>query len=169
MGCMTKDNRIIDILIGLRNTISNFDTKATSLLTAVGIIFGLSTFSTIFINSNSEIINIMFLIFGLMYLALFLVIICLLVFIIFPRRKTAKEIKGNIIFNGYHNDIVSYMDSDLFDSFVKTYDEKAVIDQIKICARIARRKESLLRTATLLIPFFAANLLVLIVLSFINV
>lgn len=150
------------------STISNCDNKANALLTAVGIVFGFSMFSIQELSGKNGPIKVLVITFGILYLLSFLTTIVLLVLIVFPRRKTKKEINRQLDYQCYTEDLFIHLKEGDLDSFVaKNVNAESVIDQIKNCTRIAHTKENLLRIATISLIVFAIFLVCLVVCIFI--
>ena len=157
-----------ECLESIRSTISNCDNKANAFLTVVGIIFGFSMFSIQELSEKSEPTIILVMIFGILYLLTFLTSIVLLIMIVFPRRKNRVEKIRAIDYSHYTEDLNKHSKNDDLESFaVEDIKVEAVVDQVKICTRIAHTKENLLRASTILLIAFAAFLICLIVCIFI--
>ena len=165
---MKKDDYLKSLTASL-STISNCDNKATSLLTAVGIVFGFSMFSTQELLNKCGIIKLLIIIFGIGYLSVFIATIVLLVLIIFPRRRTMKQRKNAIDYACYPEDLYKHYKANDLEAFLDSNsdNEKAILDQIRNCSRIAHIKETLLRIVAFLIIAFACLLVSLIVCLFI--
>lgn len=158
----------LESLNAVQTTIQNCDNKANSMLSAVGIIFGLSLFSVSEIIAKSCPIKLFILILGGIYLSVFIIIISLLVLIVFPRRRNKIETTRCIEYSRYSEDLYKHIDDKKLNEFVeKDINLEAVIDQIKNCARIAHLKENLLRIVTCFIIVFAILLVSILVLLFI--
>lgn len=156
-----------EILESNFKTISNCDSKAASLLTAVGIIFSFSMFSISDLsNTNGWVLKLIH-IFGIAYIVVFIAIISILVSIIFPRRRNKKEKKVKVEYQLYSEDLFNHIKKNDFENFVDVKNnDKGLLDQIKVCTRIAHTKENLLMVSSLLTIVFAIILTALIVLLF---
>ena len=165
---MKETNDISKPLLSTTNTIVNYDNKANSLLTAVGIVFGFSIFSISELTNKCGTLRILVIIFGLLYLICFVATIVLLVLIIFPRRRNKTESKNQIDFQCYHEDLYEHLKSkDIEEFLLQPISEESIVDQIKNCSRIAHIKENLLRAATILIMLFSFFLACLVIIAFI--
>ncbi len=159
------ENRYKDSLDAVNNTISSYDNKASVLLTAVGVVFGFSMFSTQELASKSGAVKTLVIIVGSLYLLSFLATIVLLVMIVFPRGRNKKERTKQIDYHLYPEDLFKQTQKGELEGFLSKEDgNEAVIDQIKVCARIAHAKEVLLRFATVSIIVFSVLLVFLVVL-----
>jgi len=88
----------------------------------------------------------------------------LLVLIVFPRGRNKKEEKNKTEYPLYSGDLYSHVKSGDVDSFIKDGNiDGAVLDQIKVCSRIACTKEVLLKAAVISIIVFAVCLVFLVV------
>lgn len=146
-------------LESINNTILNYDNKANALLTALGIVFGFSLFSLQEISQKTGILKIFTLIFFAIYLISFFISLLFLILIIYPRgrNKTEKEKKKECAL--YYKDIYLHKDSEDFKNFLKcSTNEEGVLEQIRICARIAHTKEQLLIYSVVSIIIFALSL-----------
>lgn len=158
------ENNYKESLSALNVTIANCDNKASALLTAVGIVFGFSLFSVQELSSKQNIVKIFSYIFGALYLIAFVISIILLVLIVFPRRRKKKERNSGIGYPLYSEDLYEHFLEGDMDSFVEGgYKNDALLDQIKVCTRIAHTKENLLRAAVWFIVGFTISLVALIV------
>lgn len=137
------NKNIKESLDAIQNAICSFDSKSTSLLTAVGIIFSFSLFSidNIITKDHSRI----FWIFIALYLFFFLVSIFSLVLVIFPRGRNRKERKTIKYSKFYQRDIYILSKKENFSQFLKSEaSDDVLVDQIRICARISNIKRILL-------------------------
>ena len=165
---MKDDYSPKDTLESLLVTINNYDSKAGTLLTAVGITFGFSLFSIGEIINKEGPIKTVIYILGVFYIVSFLSCIIVLSLIVFPRGRTRKENNNKIEYPLYLRDLFQHLKSGDLDDFLnKGYSKEAIVDQIKTCARIAKTKETLLRIFTILIIAFSAFLVSLLVCLFI--
>lgn len=157
-------NSLYEALNFIQSSITKFDNKATSLLTAVGVIFSFSLLSL-----DSLILKempICFYVSGAIYLLSFLASIICLVLVIVPRGK--KKSEKNIVCNLYHGDVYACMDNAEFGFFVKkSPSEEELISQIKSCAKIAHIKEVFLGVSSVFIILLSISLVtsVIILLS----
>ena len=158
------ENKYKDSLSAANGTIANYDNKAGVLLTAVGIVFGFSLFSVQELSSKQDAVKVCSYIFGILYLVAFVTSIILLVLIVFPRRRNKKEKENKIDYSLYTEDLYEHLNKGDIDTFVKDgYKDDAVLDQIKVCTRIAHTKEKLLRAAVGFIIAFAVCLVALVI------
>lgn len=159
------ENRYKDSLDAVQNTISNCDSKASVLLTAVGVVFGFSIFSVQELANKSGTIKTLVIVFGILYLLSFLAAIVSLVLIVFPRGRNKEERKRQIDYRLYPEDLFKHSkEGDLKEFLSKEDNKDVVIEQIKVCSRIAHTKEVLLRLATISITIFSLLLVFLVVL-----
>lgn len=160
-----EDNKFKESLSAIQSTIANYDNKAGVLLTAVGIVFGFSLFSIQEFSNKTDVVKVFCYIFGiLLYLLTFVTSLILLVLIVFPRGRNKKEEKNKIEYPLYSDDLYNHVKSGDVDSFVKNGNsDNAILDQIKVCSRIARTKEILLKTAVVSIIAFTVCLVTLVV------
>ena len=165
---MKDDYSLKDTLESLLVTITNYDSKAGTLLTAVGVTFGFSLFSIGEIINKTGPIKTAIYVLGILYIVSFLSCIITLSLIVFPRRRTRKEDENKIEYPLYLGDLFRHLkDGDLDDFLSKCFDKEAIVDQIKVCTRITRMKETLLRIFAVLIIVFSAFLVSLLVCLFI--
>lgn len=132
------NNNIKNSLDSIQSSIASFDNKATSLLTAVGIIFSFSLLSLDTLEGKE--LFVWFYISAGLYLLSFLVSIVCLILVIVPRGKSKKEkeIKCNL----YQRDIYESLgDKDFKDFIEKEPTNEVMLSQVKSCVRIARLKE----------------------------
>ena len=162
------ENKYKESLSAVNGTIANYDNKAGVLLTAVGIVFGFSLFSVQELSSKQDAVKVCSYIFGILYLVAFVTSIILLVLIVFPRRRNKKEKENKIDYPLYTEDLYEHLNKGDIDTFVKDeFKDDAILDQIKVCTRIAHTKEKLLRAAVGFIIAFAVCLVALVVCLFI--
>lgn len=157
-----------EILEAIQNTTSNYDNKAASLLTAIGIIFGFSLFSLGELSGKGGVIRTLIIVVGSLYLLTFVFSISILILIIFPRRKRIQyKNQPSYYYNYYNEDIYKKINSDDFSAFIsKDASNDMIEDQIKQCSRIAHIKETLLRVSVVSIIFLSILLVSLVVLLF---
>lgn len=159
-----EDNKYRESLSAIQNTIANYDNKAGVLLTAVGIVFGFSLFSIQELSKKPDIVKVFCYVFGILYLLAFVTSLILLVLIVFPRGRNKKEEKNKTEYSLYSEDLYNHVKNDNTDSFIKEgNNNSAVLDQIKVCSRIAHTKEVLLKAAVISIITFTACLVALVV------
>ena len=148
-----------DSLAALQATIANYDSKAATLLTAVGVIFGFSLFSVGEIMGKTGPAKTAILIIGSIYIAVFLACITVLSLVVFPRRRNKKEDGDKVEYPLYSGDLFNHLKKGDLKTFLNQgVSEEAILDQIKVCARIARTKETLLRVFGVLVICFSALL-----------
>lgn len=158
------ENKYKESLSAVNDTIDSYDNKAGVLLTAVGIVFGFSLFSIQELSSKQDAVKVCSYIFGILYLIAFVTSIILLVLIVFPRRRNKKEKENKIDYPLYNEDLYAHLNKGDIDTFVKDgYKDDTLLDQIKVCTRIAHTKEKLLRAAVAFIIAFAVCLVALVV------
>lgn len=166
------ETKRIDLLLksleATSNSIAASDGKAASLLTALGIIFGLSAFSIETLRSQDNPIRfVLICVFGSLYLTSFLGSMIMLILTVYPRRKP-KAINGKMFYKNYSEDIYSsFQDGQERNLLESEAGEEVLMDQIRICSAITHRKESLLRFSSISTITFAVFLTCLIVLAFI--
>ncbi len=159
-----KDNKLEESLSAIQSTIANYDNKAGVLLTAVGIVFGFSLFSIQEFSNKTDVAKVFCHIFGILYLLAFVTSLILLVLIVFPRGRNKKEEKNKTEYSLYSEDLYNHVKNDNVDSFIKDGNsDGAVLDQIKVCSRIAHTKEFLLKAAVVSIIIFTVCLVALVV------
>lgn len=159
-----EDNKYKESLSAIQGTIANYDNKAGVLLTAVGIVFGFSLFSIQELSNKTDAAKIFYYIFGILYLLAFVTSLILLVLIVFPRGRNKKEEENKTEYSLYSEDLYNHVKNDNTDSFIKEgNNNSAVLDQIKVCSRIAHTKEVLLKAAVISIITFTACLVALVV------
>lgn len=159
-----EDNKYKECLFAIQGTIANYDNKAGVLLTAVGIVFGFSLFSIQELSNKTDIVKTFCYVFGSLYLLAFVTSLILLVLIVFPRGRNKKEEKNKTEYLFYSDDLYNHVKSGDVDSFVKNGNsDNAVLDQIKVCSRIARTKEVLLKAAVISIIAFTVCLVALVI------
>lgn len=158
------ENKYRESLAAVNNTIVNCDNKASVLLTAVGIVFGFSMFSAQELANKSGTIKTLVIVFGILYLLSFLAAIVSLVLIVFPRGRNKEERKRQIDYPLYPEDVIKHVKKEDLEDFLSKEDNKeAIIDQVRICARIAHTKQLLLRLATISIIVFSLLLVSLVI------
>ena len=151
-------------LSAIQSTIANYDNKAGVLLTAVGIVFGFSLFSIQELSDKTDVVKVFCYIFGILYLLAFVTSLILLVLIVFPRGRNKKEEKNKTEYSLYCEDLYNHVKSGDVDSFIKEGNsDNAILDQIKVCSRIAHTKEVLLKAAVKSIIAFTICLVALVV------
>lgn len=149
------NNNIKNSLNSIQNSIASFDNKATSLLTAVGIIFSFSLLSLDTLEGKE--LSVWFYISAGLYLLSFLVSIVCLILVIVPRGKTKKE--KEIKYNLYQRDIYECLDNKDFNDFIKKEPtDEVILSQVKSCVKIAHIKEILLLIATIALICMAVTL-----------
>lgn len=139
----------------IQKSIASFDNKATSLLTAVGIIFSFSLLSLDTLDGKE--LSVWFYISAGLYLLSFLVSIVCLILVIVPRgkNKKEKEIKCNL----YQRDVYESLDDKNFKDFIeKESADEVILSQVRSCVRIAHIKELFLLIATIAIISMAIAL-----------
>lgn len=158
------ENKYRESLVAVNDTIANCDNKASALLAAVGIVFGFSLFSVQELSNKQDVVKTLSYIFGILYLIAFVISIILLVSIVFPRRRKKKERIKGIGYPLYSEGLYEHILKGDIDSFVEGgYKNDALLEQIKICVRIAHIKENLLRVAVWFIASFTISLVALVV------
>ena len=159
-----EDNKYKESLSAVQNTIANYDNKAGVLLTAVGIVFGFSLFSIQELSNKTDVVKAFCYIFGALYLLAFVTSLILLVLIVFPRGRNKKEKENKIEYPLYSEDLHNHIDKGDLDLFVAERNcDSAVLDQIKVCSRIAHTKEALLKVAVASIIAFTICLVALVI------
>lgn len=159
-----EDNKYKGSLSAIQSTIANYDNKAGVLLTAVGIVFGFSLFSIQELSNKTDIVKVFCYIFGILYLLAFVASLIILVLIVFPRGRNKKEEKNKTEYPLYSDDLYNHVKNGDIDSFTKEgNNDSAVLDQIKVCSRIAHTKEVLLKAAVISIITFTVCLVSLVI------
>lgn len=159
-----EDNKYKESLSAIQGTIANYDNKAGVLLTAVGIVFGFSLFSIQELSDKTDVVKVFCYIFGALYLLAFVTSLILLVLIVFPRGRNKKEEKNKTEYSLYSDDLYNHVKNGDIDSFIKDGNgDGAVLDQIKVCGRIAHAKEVILKAAVISIIAFTVCLVTLVV------
>lgn len=159
-----EDNKYKESLSAIQGTIANYDNKAGVLLTAVGIVFGFSLFSIQELSNKTDVVKAFCYIFGILYLLAFVTSLILLVLIVFPRGRNKKEKENKTEYPLYSEDLFNRVKNGDIDSFIKEgNNDSAVLDQIKVCSRIAHTKEALLKAAVISIVAFTVCLVALVV------
>lgn len=149
------NNNIKNSLDAIQNSIASFDNKATSLLTAVGIIFSFSLLSLDTLDEKK--LSVWFYISAGLYLLSFLVSIVCLILVIVPRGKSKKEkeIKCNL----YQRDLYESLGDKNFKDFIgKEPDDEVMLSQVKSCVRIVHIKEIFVLIATISLICMVATL-----------
>lgn len=158
------DNKFKESLSAIQSTIANYDNKAGVLLTAVGIVFGFSLFSIQELSNKTDVVKTFCYIFGILYLLSFVTSLILLVLIVFPRGRNEKEKENKTEHPLYSEDLYNHVKNGDVDSFIKEgNNDSSVLDQIKVCSRIAHTKEVLLKAAVISIVAFTVCLVALVV------
>ena len=156
-----------EVLDSIQGYIANFDNKATSLLTAIGVIFGFSLFSIGELGGKVGAIKTLIIVIGVLYLLTFTVSIISLVIIIFPRKKWVSANLDHYDYNHYYEDIYKKRNNKDFAFFInEESNEDVLLDQIKQCSRIAHIKSLLLKVSVVSIICMSITLVTLIVLLF---
>lgn len=164
---MNEKERLNKILDSIQATISNCDNKAMLLLTAVGLVFGLSSFSTDSLYNKQGSLKIAIIIIGLLYLLTFISSIVMLILVVYPRGKNKKESKNKKYYQHYSEDLYYHLKNGSIDSFVNSeLSEDVIVDQIKVCTRIAHLKQILLKISSILVIVFISFLITLIIIIF---
>ena len=159
-----EDNKFNESLSAIQNTIANYDNKAGVLLTAVGIVFGFSLFSIQELANKSDTVKVFCYIFGILYLLAFVTSLILLVLIVFPRGRNKKEEENKAEYPLYSEDLYSHVKNGDVDSFIKEgNNDSAILDQIKVCSRIAHTMEGLLKAAVISTVAFTVCLVALVI------
>lgn len=154
-------------LESLITTISNYDNKAGTLLAAVGVTFGFSLFSIGEVLAKTGTIRVVINVLGILYFITFVGCILSLALVVFPRRRTKKEKENKVEYQLYLGDLYQHLKARDLEAFLNSGISKdAVIDQIKVCSRIARTKETLLRIFSVLIVVFSLLLVSILVCLF---
>lgn len=172
MSSMDDDRKkelALETLDSIQDTIKNSDNKAASLMTAAGIIFGLSAFSINELQNKTNCVqNTLIYIFGTLYVICFIVLIFFLVLIVLPRRKNKVEKQNKALFyKNYSEDVKEVIkDKGLSELIYKETQLDILEDQIKKCARISHKKETLLRLSVWVLLFLIVCLATLLVLAF---
>ena len=162
---MEENNKYQQSLSAIQGTIANYDNKAGVLLTAVGIVFGFSLFSIQELSNKTDTLKVLCYVFGVLYLLAFVTSLILLVLIVFPRGRNKKEKENKTEYPFYSEDLFSHVNKGDMDSFIKDGNtDSALLDQIKVCSRIAHTKEILLKAAVVSIIVFTACLVALVIL-----
>lgn len=163
------DNKYKDSLFAIQNTIANCDNKAGVLLTALGIVFGFSLFSVQELSGKTGAIQTTIFVFGALYLLSFVASIIILVLIVCPRTRNKKEKNKRIDYSLYTKDLYEHSVKGDLSEFIKTGDsEKAILQQIEVCSRIAIIKEKLLIASVFSIVVFTLCLVALVICLFIK-
>ena len=151
---MEKENEILE---GVQKQISSFDTKASILLSAVGVVFALTlsfldVFHAGFYLAKDEIFKIIYCILFTLYIVATIIIFVFLVLVIVPRRHKQENKYPN-----YYVDINKLSKDELKDSIKEYYSSSSMIlEQIKANASICDTKHKFLaRGIWALIPFIS--------------
>ena len=159
-----EKNKFEESLSAIQSTIANYDNKAGVLLTAVGIVFGFSLFSIQELSKKPDVVKVFCYVFGILYLLAFVASLILLVLIVFPRGRNKKEEKNKTEYPLYSRDLYNHVKNGDVDSFIKDGNsDNAVLDQIKVCSRIAHTKEALLKASVVSIIAFTICLVALVI------
>lgn len=163
-----KKSQALETLSSILGTIKNSDEKAASLLTAAGIIFGLSAFSLDMLTGKTNDVQKVFInIFGCAYIVCFIALIALLVLVIFPRRKSINDSKKTALYyKNYGEDVQRAINQNSLKTLLYTEPSLEVIeDQIVRCSKISRWKENFLRVSVWVLVALTVLLSALIVLG----
>lgn len=157
-----------ETLDAIQATIKNSDEKAVALLTATGILFGLSAFSLDALKGKTDQVQKVFInIFGCAYLVCFVALITLLVLTIFPRRKKTENINQIALrYKNYGEDVQRAIDDNKLEELLYKEPSLAVLEsQIIDCSRISKIKATLLRVSVCLLIGLTICLAALILLG----
>lgn len=147
-----------EILNNILSQINAFDSKASILVTGVGVVFALvSSFllgSNLSIWQNESSIGIVYKILFLLFLLISLTVMLCMVMVILPRRR--KD--DGKLYPNYYLDITK-IEKEKLDDAIKKID---IDGQIKINAMICTKKEIWFRRGILLLIPFALILIILI-------
>ncbi len=147
-----------EILNNLLSQINAFDSKASILVTAVGVVFALvSSFllgSNLYVWQNESPIGIVYKILFLLFLLTSLAVMFCMVMVILPRRR--KD--DGKLYPNYYLDITK-IEKEKLDEAIRKID---IDSQIKINATICTKKEIWFRRGILLLIPFALILIILI-------
>lgn len=159
-----EDNKYKESLSAIQGTIANYDNKAGVLLTAVGIVFGFSLFSIQELSNKTDAAKVFCYVFGILYLLAFVTSLILLVLIVFPRGRNKKEKENEAEYHLYSEDLYNHVKNGDIGSFIKEgNNDSAVLDQIRVCSRIAHTKEALLKAVVISIIAFTICLVALVI------
>ena len=143
------------ILEGVQSQIASFDSKASILLSVVGIIFALTlsfldVFHTDYFISNHPTFKFWYSFLFILYIVITIITIVLLISVIIPRNHKNRKRYPN-----YYKDIIKYTNDELKEDIKKyNMDDSLIIEQIKINAIICNQKHTFLKWgARLLLPF----------------
>ena len=162
---MDDDNKQLEaVLKSLYSSIAASDNKASITLTAVGIVFGISTLlvESVFKPTTLEPVRVVLLIVGSLYLCAFVICSCMLIKTFWPKHRNKIERSNIIPFNQYYLDIFENRNN--ADFFTKEPPREAYLDQIKICSRIAKSKDTTLRIGMIFLFIMLATLFIFIIL-----
>ncbi len=157
-----------EILSGVQSQIGSFDSKATTLLSIVGIVFGL-TLSGIdvlhqdYFTSKCELFKTWFVIVSIAFLVSTIFSIFCFVMVIVPRKN-----KSNVLYPNYYIDI-NKMDESRLKLEISDYNDKEdlIIGQIKINSAICYAKHKWLMAGICsFIPFVILLIVMFILLVF---
>lgn len=147
-----------EILNNLLSQINAFDSKASILVTAVGVVFALvSSFllgSNLYVWQNESSIGIVYKILFLLFLLTSLAVMFCMVMVILPRRR--KD--DGKLYPNYYLDITK-IEKEKLDEAIRKID---IDSQIKINATICTKKEIWFRRGILLLIPFAIILIILV-------
>ena len=147
-----------EILNNLLSQINAFDSKASILVTAVGVVFALV--SSLLLDSNlsawqsESSIGIVYKVLFLLFLLISLIVMFCMVMVILPRRR--KDDRK--LYPNYYLDITK-IEKEKLDDAIKNID---IDGQIKINAAICTKKEIWFRRGILLLIPFAIILIILV-------
>ena len=147
-----------EILNNLLSQINAFDSKASILVTAVGVVFALV--SSLLLDSNLSVwqsessIGIVYKVLFLLFLLISLIVMFCMVMVILPRRR--KDDRK--LYPNYYLDITK-IEKEKLDDAIKNID---IDGQIKINAAICTKKEIWFRRGILLLIPFAIILIILV-------
>ncbi len=148
------------ILDSIYSSIKNSDQKASSMLTAVGVIFAFSIFPINNLQQKNEKIRTVIIVFAIIYFMLFILLIGILLCAIYPRRK--NRIDDKYLYNMYSEDVYKAVKNNCLEDLInKNASDDVVNDQIIQLSKIAHTKETLLRLSVYLSIIFSFVLVVL--------
>lgn len=157
-----------EILEGVQSQIASFDSKASILLSVVGIIFALTlslldVFHADFYINNNQVFKFWYSFLFIVYIIITILTIIFLISVIIPRNhKKGKK------YPNHYKDIITYSDEELTKD-IKKYEsnENLIVDQIKINANICNQKHIFLKMgAILLVPFVLCIFAMIIMVMF---
>lgn len=163
---LKMNDKLKEINDSISNSIRRDDEKASSLFTATGIIFGLSSFLISFFATKTNYIQLVVIyIFSALYLAAFLFLVVVFSLTIFPRKKPKKDREKYVPYKYYSEDVFSKVGCDDFSSFLlDECPKETIINQIEINSRIAHKKEKLIVISVYGTIFFSLMLVALVIL-----